>query len=143
MKKLVSVLFAVIFAVVLISSGCQSSADKFNTEQKEINDKLATANEALKDSIQQFKKEYEQKIINNEKIIADFKVSISKQKKKDRALYEKKLADLEKRNRDIKTRLQDFKDVEKDKWGVFKKEFGHDMDELGEAFKDLTVNNVK
>lgn len=31
----------------------------------------------------------------------------------------------------------------KEKWGTFKTEFNHDMDELGKAFNNLTVNNIK
>jgi len=48
---------------------------------------------------------------------------------------------------------QDLKDVQKDaneeaqklanaeEWETFKREFNHDMDELGKALKDLTVDN--
>jgi len=43
----------------------------------------------------------------------------------------------------MKQKLGDHKEDGKENWNAFKKEFNHDMDELGNAFKDLTVNNVK
>ena len=39
--------------------------------------------------------------------------------------------------------MDDYKADGKDKWETFKAEFSHDMDELGHAFKGLTVKNVK
>ncbi len=52
------------------------------------------------------------------------------------------MAELENKNSDLKKKLSDFKDDDKDKWISFKEEFNHDMDELGLAFKNLTVENV-
>ena len=43
----------------------------------------------------------------------------------------------------MKKRLEEYKDEGQEKWTSFKSEFNHDMDELGKAFKDLTVKNVK
>ena len=39
--------------------------------------------------------------------------------------------------------MSDYKADGKENWEKFKAEFGHDMDELGNAFRDLTVKNVK
>jgi len=38
--------------------------------------------------------------------------------------------------------MRDYKGEGKEKWEAFKTEFNRDMDELGKAFKDLTVNNT-
>ena len=43
----------------------------------------------------------------------------------------------------MKKKLEDYQAEGKDSWETFKTEFSHDMDALGNAFKDLTVNNVK
>ncbi len=43
----------------------------------------------------------------------------------------------------MKKKMENYKEEGKDKWEIFKAEFSHDMDELGKAFKDLTVKNVK
>ena len=72
-------------------------------------------NQALKDSIQQFRTESVERASNNGKNIAEFRARIAKQKKKNRAQYEKKLAGLEKRNSDIKMKLADHKDEEQTK----------------------------
>ena len=50
---------------------------------------------------------------------------------------------LEQKNTELKKILSDYKDEGQDKWTSFKNEFNHDMDELGKAFKDLTVKNLK
>ena len=50
---------------------------------------------------------------------------------------------LEVKNSDMRMRMDNYKEDGKDNWETFKTEFSHDMDELGKAFKDLTVKNVK
>ena len=58
------------------------------------------------------------------------------------ALYEKKIANLELQNKDMKARLEAYEKIQSD-WESFKYEFNHDMDAIGEALKDLTVDNKK
>ncbi|MBK9318793.1 MAG: hypothetical protein IPM91_08215 [Bacteroidetes bacterium] len=53
------------------------------------------------------------------------------------------MADLEDRNSKLKQRLAEFKADSKDGWVSFKAEFNHDMEELGNAMKDLTTDNKK
>ena len=43
----------------------------------------------------------------------------------------------------LKKKLDDYKATGKEDWESFKKEFNHDMDELGKAFKNFSINNVK
>ena len=43
----------------------------------------------------------------------------------------------------MKQKMADYKEEGKEKWETFKVEFNHDMEELGNAFKDLTVKNTK
>ncbi|MFN0047523.1 MAG: hypothetical protein ACKVOU_00200 [Cytophagales bacterium] len=43
----------------------------------------------------------------------------------------------------MKKKMDDYKEDGKENWEKFKTEFNHDMDEIGNAFKDLTVKNVK
>ncbi len=98
--------------------------------------------EAQKDSAseyQQFKIDENKKIQNNNKSIADFKARIAKEKKENRAQYEKKLSVLDQKNTDLKKRLNDFKDNGKDNWASFKRSFNHDMDQLGKSLKNFTI----
>jgi 3-dehydroquinate dehydratase len=146
-------LSVIIFIAGSAITGCQSSATK--VEKAENNLKEAKENviearvdlyNARNDSVteyQKFKKDAEEKIIAQNKSITEFKARISKEKKENRAKYEKKLAELEQKNSDLKKKLDDYKDDGQDKWTSFKIEFNHDMDELGKAFKDLTVKNTK
>ena len=53
-----------------------------------------------------------------------------------------KKSDLENKNTELKNKLNEYKEVSTDKWAIFKKEFDHDMNELGEALKNLTSNNI-
>ena len=39
--------------------------------------------------------------------------------------------------------MDEYKAEGKEQWEEFKAEFSRDMDELGKAFKDLTVKNEK
>jgi len=64
-------------------------------------------------------------------------------KKEAAADYKIKVDELEQKNSDLKKQMDDYKAEGKEKWEKFKTEFGHDMDELGNAFKDFTVKNVK
>jgi hypothetical protein len=57
--------------------------------------------------------------------------------------YRERIAELKSRNEKAKERLNNYNDNNHEKWEDFKREFNHDMDELGNALKDFTVNNKK
>jgi len=143
MKYTILILVVTVFMTGIILSSCQSSTKKVENARNKVIEAELGLNQALKDSIQQYKKESEEKISYYEKSIAEFKAKIANRKKEDKAIYEKKLAMLEQKNTELKKILSDYKDEGQDKWTSFKNEFNHDMDELGKAFKDLTVKNLK
>ena len=124
-------------------TACQSSGAKVENARENVEDAKQELNQALNDSIRQFKKESEEKINAIEKSIAEFKTKIATEKKETRVIYEKKLSELEQTNKEMKKKLEEFKDDGQEAWASFKSEFNHDMDELGNAFKDLTVDNKK
>jgi hypothetical protein len=90
-----------------------------------------------------YKTETAEKIAANDLIIKDFNDRIASQKKDAKVEYKQKVASLEQKNTDMKKKMDDYKLEGKENWEKFKTEFNHDMDELGKAFKDLTVKNVK
>jgi NADH/NAD ratio-sensing transcriptional regulator Rex len=94
----------------------------------------------IKDSIRLFRTQSEQRIANYEKQITELK---NANKKKANSEYEKALAELEQKNSEMRKRLSDFNDENQKSWESFKTEFNHDMEKIGKAFKDITVNNVK
>ena len=57
--------------------------------------------------------------------------------------YEKNIEALEQKNKNLKEKMKTYKKGVNSDWQSFQREFNHDMDELGNALKDLTVNNKK
>jgi hypothetical protein len=118
----------------------EAAKDQVQQAKDELKDaqKAATAEEW-----QAFKDESEVKIKDNEIRIAELKAKIKKSGKELDALYEKKIEALEQQNKDMKARISAYETNKKSDWESFKREFNHDMDELGKALKDLTVDNKK
>jgi outer membrane murein-binding lipoprotein Lpp len=126
-----------------VFTGCQSNEKKVENAQENVVEAKQELNQIVKDSIQQFRTESAQKIADHEKNLMEFRNRIAKEKKENRDKYEKKLAELEQKNSDLKKRLDDYKEESQDKWDTFRMAFSRDMDELGEAFKDLTTKDKK
>lgn len=143
MKKTISVLAVTVFMAGAILTGCRSSAKKVENARNNVIEANQELSQALKDSIQQFKKESELRINANEESIDKFKAKIKNEKKESKAVYEKKLAELEQKNSDLKKKLEEYKEESEDNWKTFKAEFSNDMNELGNALKNFTVKNVK
>lgn len=141
-------------AGTLFDIGCQSSEQKV----EDAKDKVQSAKEDLKavqkdanaeaqnitnaEAWKTLKAEAEAKIKNNETVIAELKVQMKKPGKVLDALYEKTITTLEQKNKEMRTRIDAYDKSHSD-WEAFKREFTHDMDELGRALNDLTVNNKK
>ncbi|MBK7336847.1 MAG: hypothetical protein IPJ00_12050 [Saprospirales bacterium] len=89
---------------------------------------------------QAFRNETEARIKVNEARIAELKVKMKKSGKSMDALYADKINALEQKNKDLKTRMDNY-EQNKTEWQAFKREFNRDMDELGQALKDFSVDN--
>jgi predicted RNase H-like nuclease (RuvC/YqgF family) len=135
-KKIIAISFLVIGTML---TSCFSTEEK---KDKEI-ENISEINEDYKDEIKEYKIHVAEQIATNEKSIATFKSRIAQQKKEAKTDYEKKINDLNNKNTDLKKKLEDFKTENKESWESFKVEFGKDMDELGKAFHDFTVNSKK
>lgn len=143
MKKILFTLaIAALFAGTQLT-GCRSSAKKVEVAQDNVDKANLELDQAVKDSIQQFRTVSEVKITRYEKGIAEFKSKIAKEKIENRAKYEKTLAKLEKRNSELKMKLNEYKYEEQAKWEIFKADYNRDMDELGKSFDDLTIKKSK
>ncbi|GAB2616780.1 hypothetical protein GCM10027035_11430 [Emticicia sediminis] len=144
MKK--SIIVSAIFMFAIIVVACSSPTEKVEdakTDVVEANKELDDANVEYMADMAKYKTETAEKIAANEVIIKDFNTRIASQKKDAQVEYRQKVAELEQKNTDMKKKMDDYKLDGKENWEKFKTEFNHDMDELGKAFKDLTVNNVK
>ena len=153
MKKTTFSLAIITIMAVTMLTNCQTSANKYEKAQDKVQDaknELIEAKSDLKKAQQDsyneylmFKKESDEKISAHDKNIAEFRARIAKEKMEVQGKYEMQLALLEKKNSDMKKKLVDYKEEGKDQWEMFKTEFNRDMDELGNAFKDLVVKNTK
>lgn len=152
MRKFFLALAAIAFMSITIATSYGQEPDKKSEKAREnlkeaksdVVDAKQDLKEAQKDSVsdyQSFKTDSELKIKDNEKSIADLKVKSSKINAANKATYQKKVSELEQKNAKLKSNLADYKDEGPDKWTSFKTEFNHDMNELGKAIKDFTVNN--
>ena len=153
MKKIILTLgVATAFLTGTILTGCQSSAQKEASARDNVQEAKQDLKDVRKDANAEaqelanaeewetFKSDAELTIKNNEIRIAELRVKLNKQGTMLDPMYEKKIATLEQQNKDLKKRIEDYEKNQSD-WETFKREFNHDMDELGKALKDLTVDN--
>jgi dynactin complex subunit len=136
LKKVITISFMII-GVMLI--GCFENSEKSKQDIKEN----IKENEAYKLEMDEYRFRIAEQITTNENSIIAFRSRIASQKKEARADYEKKINDLNNKNTDLKMRLDAFNADNKESWELFKVEFGRDMDELGNALRDFTINSQK
>lgn len=146
MKKSIVILVTTVFVAGNLLS-CQTSGEKVSEAKENVNEakqEVVDAKNELKsaenDSIAEYLA-FETRIKDQEKYLSDFKSKIANEKKDVRDGYNKQIATLEKKNAEMKVNLANFKKDGKANWVSFKAEFNHDMNELNDAFKDLTINN--
>jgi phosphoenolpyruvate-protein kinase (PTS system EI component) len=147
MKKSILVIVACTFiGGALILTSCNSASDKVVIAQEnvaEANSDLDQANKEYLADVENYRNETAARIAANDESVREFNARIEKDKKAANADYKKRMAVLQQKNIDMKLRMDNYREEGKDKWIIFKTEFSHDMDEMGKAFKDLTVKNVK
>lgn len=151
MKKIVFTLVATLFFAGILFTSCNSPTQKTENARDNLQDKNDSVIGARIDlyqtrhdsvtEFQQFKTDFQNLISANEKTIAGLKLSYVGATKENKALNDKKLAELEDKNNDLKNKLAEYNEGETDHWQTFKSEFKRDMDELGKAFSDFTVSN--
>jgi hypothetical protein len=146
MKKLILTLSVLSFVTASLTMSCTTPAEKVENAQAKVdkaNDALDKVNDAYLTDIETYRKGSFEKIVANDLAIKEFRARIEAQKSNAKADYVNKITVLEQKNSDLKKKMDDYKASNKEKWEIFKAEFSHDMDALGQAFKDLTVKNVQ
>lgn len=133
----------------LAFTGLTATAQE-DKKAKEARKDAAEAQKDLKEArtdsaadYQSFKKDAEQKISDNKKKIAVLKAKKASDNKETNEKYNKKVAALEVKNTELKDKIDRCNETKTSMWTAFKKEFNHDMEELGKAFKDIGVDNEK
>lgn len=149
-----------IFALSTIVTGfvftsCKSDVEKEADAVEEVQDAKEdlneVQNEVAADTVAQadnsewnsYKTKAQASIAANETRISDLKSEMNKVGSKMDAKYKKSVTVLEEKNVALKAKIDGYKSSNKTEWESFKREFDSDMTKLGDAFKDLTVDNKK
>ncbi len=146
MRKILGVYIAAIFLGCTLIMSCDSSKENVEDAKEQVteaNKDLDEANKTYLADVEAYRVATSERIAANKKLLEDMKVSAGNDKAKLKADYAMRISELEKKNDEMRVKLEEYKATEKDKWEEFKTEFNHDMDGLGDAFKDLTVKNAK
>lgn len=131
-----------IIVVGTLFTGCMDSSKKSDkTDEKAIGIEQELTKDSInyKKDMKEFKKKTAAKIAANDKSLLEFNARIADQKSNAKAEYKKQIEVLNNKNSDLKKKLDDFKTDNKNSWELFKNEFSHDMEELGQAFKNFTI----
>lgn len=143
-------IFTLAFGTLIIGTvtiACKPSTKEENESKVKVEvakENLVEAQKALTAEEWKVFKENTDSIINeNEFRINELKVKMKKAGKSIDVNYKKNIDILEQKNQDLKVKVDTYKKDSDSDWKSFKREFNHDMDELGHALKDLTVNNSK
>ena len=144
-------LAALLFSGIIIA-GCRSAAKKVEAaeikvqraQQKLSDIQNSTKKDELKtvsaENWETFMSESIATIRNNEIRISELKVKMKRPGKTLDVLYEKRINVLEQQNNALNIKIEAYKENQSD-WASFKREFNHDLGELAQALKDLTINN--
>ena len=142
-----------ILALALTSAMVAASLITFAQEDKkakEARKDLSEANKDLKEAktdsaadYQKFKAASETKIRDNQMQIANLKAKKSTDTKEVKESYDKRVVTLEQKNNDLKMKINGSSKVKTSEWSSFKRDFNQDMDELGQAIKDIGTDGTK
>ncbi|MFA7081250.1 MAG: hypothetical protein WC135_01440 [Bacteroidales bacterium] len=149
MKKIIFSLVLTVFFGTTTLVSCMSPGEKVDSAKEDVQEAKQDVeqtnqelNNAIQDSIMEFRKDAAERINANEKEISDLKLKLKNQGKEAKAKIERKIAELEAKNNKMEEALSDYKDESEIKWKEFKEEFNHDLDELGKALGNLSTNNL-
>lgn len=148
--KVIRTLFNILLLWLLsgvIITGCQSSEQKINRSKEDLKEehiktkaeaeKLASANEW-----QTFRITSRIEIAKNDIRIIELKTKMLESGKAHDQVFANRIESLESNNKYLRLKIENY-EINQSDWESFKREFNHDMDEFGQAFKDLTVDNKK
>ena len=154
MNKTIYTLAITSLLTATILTGCQNSTKKEQVAQDKVIDAQADMKDATEELVvakkeataqqwKQFKAETNARIAENESRIAELKVKMNKTGNSIDAMYAKNIEELELKNKEIKVKVDTYKNDSNDDWESFKREYNHDMDQLNQSLKDITVDNKK
>lgn len=154
MKKTILTLVITLFLATTVFVSCKpatqeeveaaENVEEAKQDVEEAREDLAEAKkEANTAEWEAFKKSGDSIIAINDARIAALKLKMKSTGKSIDVKYQNNIDALEQKNQNLKVKIKDYKnDVDAD-WKSFKNEFNHDINEIGDALRDLTVDNKK
>lgn len=146
MKKTIFYTALAVIAASSIFTSCESKEKKVEDAKEDVQDakqELKKAQRELNTEYPTFKTDAETKIADNEKRIAELREKLNKPGKAPfDDLRKKRIDELEEKHAALRSRLYGY-EKERSDWETFKREFNHDMEGIGNAFKDLGKDNTK
>lgn len=144
-RKSVFILAIVMFVVTTAFMSCKpATQDEIEAKEnvKEANEEYIEAKKAATaEEWKVFKNSGDSIINKNNERIAELKLKMKNTGESIDAKYEKNIEALEQKNKDLKSKMETYKNDANADWQSFKREINHDINEVGEAFKNLTVDN--
>lgn len=153
MKQSITILCLATILIGGISlNGCKTPGEKVNDAQIQVDNAkenlekvetkavVAEIKAANAEEWKIFKNESEAKIKTNEIRISELKSKIKRSGYPMDNLNTKRVDTLEMQNKMLQSKVDNYNKTMTD-WETFKKEFNHDMDGLGTALKDFTVQH--
>ena len=146
MNNKTNILLAILFTACATQMSCSGPEKKMETARENVVDASNNLEEAKKEyiaDVERYRISTNERIAANDKLLADLKAAVGKDKLKAKKEYSDRIFELEKKNAEMKKKMNEYKAEEQDKWENFKTEFNHDLDGLGDAFRDMTVKNTE
>ena len=127
-----------ICCLIGLNTEAQSSTNrKMNNARKNLSEAKTDLKKAKSDSIaeyKEFRKESMNKIVDNEKKIAEMKKKQKVENKESQTKYDERINLIERKNISLQRRVDEYKADGNTNWAVFKKEFNEEMLYLQKTF---------
>jgi chromosome segregation ATPase len=151
-----STIYSMVFTALsaVLFTACQPSTDQQDQTQAEVetvkqelqdvkdDTKQNAVSLANAEELKAYRSNSQTTIDNYETRIAQLNEEIKRSDRKENADYILKIQALEQRNKELKTKM-DYYETNQSDWVSFKTEYDNNIDELGQALKDLTLNIKK
>lgn len=151
-KSIFTLATAIMLMVGAAFTGCESDQERVADAREDVSEAKQDLAQVKRDAAEDaqerandeewrvFKNDAENRISDNEARIDQFQQDWESSGKTANAVYVKDIEALEQRNRDLQTRINTY-DNERGNWDSFKREFNHDMNAFGNAFKNIGKDN--
>lgn len=128
----------------VIFTACNSSSENLenaNEDVYEANEDLNTAEQKYAIEVEQLRAKADRKINENEKKISELNSKIKNSGNELKVENEKQIIILEQKNESLKTKMSEYNADSRENWSSFKAEVNKELDRLGAALEDFTVEN--